>query len=63
MDLRLARLRLEHQVWDSLAILGLGAGVVEHCAGGDRGAGRGKASLTATARRISSTFNVRSPID
>ena len=63
VDLRLARLRLEHQVRDSLAVLRLGARVVEHCAGGDRGAGRGEASLTATARRISSMLDVRSRID
>lgn len=63
MDLRLARLRLKHQVRHSLAILGFGAGVVEHCAGGNRSAGRGEASLTTTARRISSTLDVRSWTD
>jgi hypothetical protein len=59
----LARLRLEHQIRNSLAILGLGAGIVEHCAGGNRSAGWGEASLTATARRISSAVDIRSLTD
>lgn len=59
MHLLLARFSLEHQVRDSLAVLGLCAGIVEHCASGDCGARWRKASFAATSRSMSGTSGSR----